>query len=328
MNVLAATESVWNSTGAMVGAIAVAAALLGIALFLVVQPDRRAVRDRIVRFVSTSSSSGTNGRGEEDGLGLLASFETKLEGREWWEKLKLDLDVGRIKPPAGRILAGTLLATLLGLFLIPRLAGTPILAPLALAIPFAARYYIARAARKQREEFADQLADNLQLVASALRSGQSMAGALAVVVEEADEPARMEFRRIVREEQAGVPLEDAIRTVAQRMDNRDLEQVALVAMIQRETGGNTAEILDQVIETIRERRALRSLVSTLTAQGRLSQIIVSALPVALLVGITLINRSYMDPLFETSGGQLALAVGAVLAIVGSLVIRKIVDVRV
>jgi tight adherence protein B len=203
-----------------------------------------------------------------------------------------------------------------------------VLVLLAFAIPLGVRAWIRRAVRKQRREFADQLADNLQLVASALRAGQSMAGALAVVVDEASEPSRTEFRRIVNDESLGVPLEDAIRDVGRRMDNQDLEQVALVALIQRQTGGNTAEVLDQVIATIRERAKLRRMMETLTAQGRLSQIVVSALPVVLLVVISVISPTYVEPLFETGGGRIALAIGAGLSIVGSLIIKRIVEVRV
>jgi tight adherence protein B len=110
------------------------------------------------------------------------------------------------------------------------------------------------------------------------------------------------------------------------MNNRDLEQVALVAIIQRDTGGNTAEVLDRVIDTVRERGRLRRLMETLTAQGRLSQIVVSVLPFALVGVITLLNEDYMKPLFETSTGQLLLLVGIGLSLLGSYFIKRIVDV--
>jgi tight adherence protein B len=101
-----------------------------------------------------------------------------------------------------------------------------------------------------------------------------------------------------------------------------------VAALQRETGGNSAEVLDRVADTVRERAALRRLVRTLTAQGRMARWIVSALPVMLLVIITLLNPEYMSPLFHKTAGQIILAMAAIMVVSGSLVIRKIVDIKV
>jgi tight adherence protein B len=161
-----------------------------------------------------------------------------------------------------------------------------------------------------------------------MRAGHSFVGALSVVVDDAAEPSRTEFRRVVADEQLGVSLEDAIRAVGRRMDNPDLEQVALVAALQRRTGGSMAEVLERVTGTIRERFELRRLVQTLTAQGRLSRWIVSALPVVLLVAISIISPGYSDPLFTTTGGRIALLFSAVMVVLGSYVIKRIVDIKV
>jgi tight adherence protein B len=190
------------------------------------------------------------------------------------------------------------------------------------------RWLIKFRAERQRRIFGEQLADNLQVIGSALRAGHSFAGALAVMVEEAPEPSRREFRRVVADEQLGVPLEESLREVAERMVCRDLEQVAMVAALQRETGGNSAEVLDQVAETIRQRSALRRLVRTLTAQGRMARWIVSSLPVGLMLIILLLNRDYMDPLFSHTSGKVLLGFASAMVVAGSLVIRKIVDIKV
>jgi tight adherence protein B len=166
------------------------------------------------------------------------------------------------------------------------------------------------------------------VLASALRAGHSLVGALSVVVDDAPEPSRREFRRVVADEQLGVPLEEALGVVADRMHNRDLEQVALVAALQRETGANSAEVLDRISDTVRERAALRRLVRTLTAQGRMARWIVSALPVALLLVISVLNPSYMTPMYHRTPGQVLLFLAALMVISGSLVIRKIVNIRV
>ena len=318
----------WKATGTMLGAIAIVAALLGLSLFALARPQRETARDRLARFVQMRGDSDEpSSRDREARRGLRPAVEHALEGEQWWERFKEELDVARIEMPAIHIVAATALAALVTVVVIGWGAGLAMLSPLGLLVIPAVRLGINRKLRHQRHEFAEQLADNLQIVASALRAGQSMVGAISVVVDEAPEPTRSEFRRIVNDERLGVPLEDAVRDVARRMDNRDLEQVALVAIIQRETGGNTAEVLDRVIETVRERGTLRRLMETLTAQGRLSQIVVSALPFALVGVITVLNDEYMKPLFETGTGQLLLLLGAGLSLLGSLFIKRIVDIR-
>ena len=119
------------------------------------------------------------------------------------------------------------------------------------------------------------------MLASALRAGHSFNGALGVVVDNAREPARAELARVLQDDRLGVLPEDAIRKLARRMANRDIEQVALLAELQRTSGGNSAEILDTVVATIRERAEIRRLVRTLTAQGRMARWILTALPVFL-----------------------------------------------
>jgi tight adherence protein B len=102
----------------------------------------------------------------------------------------------------------------------------------------------------------------------------------------------------------------------------------LVASLQRETGGNTAEVIDRVADTVRERADLRRMISTLTAQGRISRWVVSALPIVLAVMISAINPTYLDPLFKTTAGHVMLVVAVLLLVSGSLVIKKIVNIEV
>jgi tight adherence protein B len=221
----------------------------------------------------------------------------------------------------------TAISTLLAAWLLSILIST-IAAVLALGVPLLVRMFINVRAERQRRAFADQLPDNLQVLSSALRAGHSLIGALSVVVDDAPEPSRREYRRVVADEQLGVPLDEGFTNVARRMRNRDLEQVALVAGLQRETGANSAEVLDRVAETVRERAALRRLVRTLTAQGRMARWIVSALPVALLAVISVLNPEYMKPLLSRTAGQLMLVFAAIMVISGSLVIKRIINIRI
>jgi tight adherence protein B len=219
----------------------------------------------------------------------------------------------------------TALGTLLVVVLIAVVSGRPALGLIGLLTPVAVREFVRARARKQRTLFADQLADNLQVVASALRAGHGLVGGFNSTVDDAPEPSRSELRRVLSDEQLGTPIETAMEIAITRMDNVDLEQVALVASVQRQTGGNAAEVLDRVVDSIRERMALRRLVRTLTAQGRLSGVVVSALPVFLLVAVSLLSPSFMSPLYHTTAGNVVLGLAAALIVAGWLCIRRIVN---
>jgi tight adherence protein B len=258
---------------------------------------------------------------------LLRRAESPLERVRGWQRFKEELEIAEVEMPAFQIVLWTFIATVVVMWLISAITAG-IFAIFGLWVPWGVRAYLKRRLRKRREAFAEQLPDNLQVLSSALRSGHSLVGALSVVVEESAEPSKSGFRRVIADEQLGVPLEDALGVVVYRMDNNDLEQVALVAALQRKTGSSAAEVLDRVTETVRERFELRRLVKTLTAQGRLSRWIVSLLPPALMVVISLINPNYLDPLFSTGGGRLLLVIGTFMVILGSLAIKKIVEIKV
>jgi tight adherence protein B len=211
--------------------------------------------------------------------------------------------------------------------LLALIGGSLLFSVLGLGVPFAVRAFIVRKVDKKRSLFAEQLPDNLQVLASALRAGHSLVGALSVVVDDAAEPSQTEFRRVIADEQLGVPLESALDIVVRRMDNRDLAQIGLVAALQRQTGGNMAEVLDRVTETIRERAELRRMVRALTAQGRMSRWVVSGIPVALLLAISALNPRYVEPLFAETFGRVLLVAAAVMVFTGSLVIKRIVNIK-
>jgi tight adherence protein B len=241
-------------------------------------------------------------------------------------RLERDLEIARIEMPAPRFALLTAAATMVLVVLLFLIA--PIFAIVGLATPFAARAYVNHRLRQVRDVFADQLPPNLQVLASALRVGHSFIAALSVVVENAHEPSRSELQRVIVDEQLGVTIEDAIRRVAVRMASHDLEQVALLAELQRTAGGNTAEVLDVVVDTLRERGDLRRLVRTLTAQGRLARWILSALPIAAAVLLALVQPTAIMPLLHSGIGQAGLVLAALLVGTGSLVIQKIVDIEV
>lgn len=318
----------WQSSSAFAAVSLVCAVLIALGLItaLRAQPARRGVRARLAEFVSPVEKPPD----ERVSLALrfFSGTEQKLARREWWGRFKEKLDVARVEMPAAQVVVLTAVGTLLLIVVIVALTGSPLLAVLAFIAPLAVHIVLERRLEHERRLFADQLADNLQVIASALRAGQSFVGALSVAVADAPEPTRGEFRRVVSDERLGVPLDQGLSVVARRMRNRDLEQIEVVAALQRQTGGNMAEVLDQAADTIRERADLRRMVKTLTTQGRMSRWVVSALPPGLLLIISLINPTYVKPLFTTAGGHVVLVVCTAMVISGSLVIKRIVDIEV
>jgi tight adherence protein B len=319
----------WSSTAAFVTAGVVAALLLALALFLLVRPRRLTVEDRIEAFVSPMQKAGELQLTERQEASMLASAEKSLGRTRWWQAFVLDLDVaGFSVKPLVVVLAALVWAVAVAW--VAALVTGQFFLPLILffVVCYGVRRYVAFKAGRRRRLFADQLVDNLQVIVSAMRAGYSFVGALAVAVDDASEPARSELRRIVRDEQLGVPIEESVYEVARRMDNQEFEHVGLVAALQRDSGGNTAEVLDRLIESVRGRTEIRQLVRTLTAQGRMGGVIVSALPPTVAVILTLADPTYLDPLTDTFGGTMALFGAGCAMVAGWLFIRKIVDIKV
>jgi len=316
-----------QSQAGVVATSLVFALIVALGFVALIRPRPRTLRRRMAEFVSVTLRERGSKRGAQGDL-VLARAEKSLAETRWWARFGEELEVGQIRIPAMQILLATLVGTLVAAWLILMLTGALFFMPLALGVPLLVRSLIARRAEKQRHLFAEQLPDNLQVISSALRAGHSLSSALAVLVEDCSEPSRREFRRVVADERLGAPLDETLVDVARRMQSRDLEQVALVAALQRETGGNTAEVLDRVAETVRGRFELRRLVRTLTTQGRMSRWVLSLLPVGLLLVMSALNPGYVAPLFTNPAGRVLVVLGAVMIVTGSLVIKRIVNIKV
>jgi tight adherence protein B len=181
---------------------------------------------------------------------------------------------------------------------------------------------------RRRAAFSEQLPDVLQLIAGSLQSGFSLPQALDTVVREDAQPAAAEFSRALAEARIGADLEDALSRVAERMDSVDLRWTVMAIRIQRDVGGNLAEVLRTTVGTMRERAYIRRQVRALSAEGRLSAYIVVGLPVLVGAWFFYSSPAYMRPLYTTSAGVLMLG-GAVAGVVlGSLWMRKLINVEV
>lgn len=182
--------------------------------------------------------------------------------------------------------------------------------------------------RGRFKSFAKQLPDALELVGRALRSGHSLASGLHVVVEEMPAPISTEFGRVYEEQNLGIPLEQALKNMLHRMPNMDLKFFVTAVAIQRQAGGDLAEILDKIGYIIRERFKIMGQVQALTGEGRISGVVLMALPIGLFVAVYYINPNYVMLLFTEEAGRQMMAAAAVLQVMGAIAIKKIVAIKI
>ncbi len=183
--------------------------------------------------------------------------------------------------------------------------------------------------RKRRlKKFAVQLPDALELISRALRAGHSLAAGFSLVHEEMPDPVSMEFGRVFEEQNLGIPMEDALNQMTARVPNLDLQFFATALILQRQTGGDLSEILDKIGHLIRERFKIWGQVQALTGEGRLSGVVLLALPPLLFLAVYRLNPDYIMLLFTDPMGKQMLAGAVVLQVVGALVIRKIINIKV
>ena len=181
---------------------------------------------------------------------------------------------------------------------------------------------------RRRAQFQEQLPDLLALLASTLRSGYSLMQGVEAAAQEVIEPTKRELQRVVTEARLGMPLEDALHNVSVRMASRDFEWAVMAIGIQRAVGGNLAELLDTVSDTMRARDRLRRDIKSLTAEGRVSAFVLGILPIAIGLVIYTLNSDYIQALFDRTLGLIMLGAAGVLMVVGFGWMYKIIDIEV
>jgi tight adherence protein B len=218
---------------------------------------------------------------------------------------------------------GTVVLGALGLLL----GGVLLALLLAALVPLGTRVLLGLRRGRRQAAFADQLDDSLQLMASSLRAGHSLLRAVDSVSQEAATPTAEEFARIVNETRVGRDLGDALDEVAERMASDDFRWVAQAIGIHREVGGNLAEVLDTVGHTIRERNAIRRQVKALSAEGKLSAVVLMALPFGIVAFLLVTNPAYLAGFTEGLAGYVMIATVVVLLTLGGLWLKKTVAIR-
>jgi tight adherence protein B len=183
--------------------------------------------------------------------------------------------------------------------------------------------------RKRRlKAFGAQLPDALEMLARSLRAGQSLAFGFNMVSTEMPAPINREFGRVFEEQNLGIPMDETLRAMTERIPNLDLKFFVTALILQRQTGGDLAEILDKIGELIRDRFRIWGQVQALTGEGRLSGVVLIALPFVLFIAVYQLNPDYIMMLFRDPMGTKMLTTAVIMQILGALVIRKIVNIKV
>lgn len=181
---------------------------------------------------------------------------------------------------------------------------------------------------KRVAKFLEMMPEGVELISRALRAGHSLASGLRLVAEEMKGPIAEEFGRVFEEQNLGIPIEISLRGLADRIPSMDVRFFVIAVLIQRATGGDLAEVLDKIGRLIRQRFELRGHVKALTAEGRLSGVVLLALPPGLLAFLSFSNFNYIKPLFTDPVGNKMLLITAGLQFVGAMMIKKIVAIKV
>jgi len=190
------------------------------------------------------------------------------------------------------------------------------------------RMYVAHRRRKKLRAFEEQFPEAIDLLGRAVRAGHPLTAGLRTVAEEAPEPLASEFRQIFEEQRFGLPFEDALLAMTDRNELVDARIFVTAVLVQRDVGGNLAEILDKLAKTIRARFSIFRQLRVYTAQGRMSGYVVSAMPVVVGSAVYMIDPDYVRMLFIEPAGRLMLGTAIVMQVVGFLWIRKIVDIEI
>ena len=296
---------------------------------IVRNPDRGKVRKRLRRASSTEHETEDHDILKHRLLSEVPLFNQILLHIPGIQRLDLFLIQANSKYPLGAFILFTiviLLSSFLGGSLIT--GNYTLSAGIAIflgGIPF---FYLHLKKKKRMGKFESQLPEGLDLIARALKAGHAFTTGMKLAADEFDDPLGPEFGETLDEINFGVSVDDALKSLADRVDCPDLKYFVVSVIVQRETGGNLAEIIESLAHLIRERFKLQGKVRILSAEGRLSAIILMALPFLIILGLRIVNPEYINILFEEPLGR-KLAVGAgIMMFLGIIAIKRMIKINV
>ena len=298
----------------------VAVSLLGVAVLLPSTPEVPLDRRRPFEPEPPSSISRL-------ALSAVRSFERLLHGRNvsLFSRAQLENAGLRLSQAEFFLLVGigACIGMLVGVVTVGPLLGIL----LALLAPFVGKLVLGFLAGKRRATFDSQLGDTLQLLSGGLRAGHSILRAVDAAATESQRPTSEEMRRVITETSLGRDLLAALNDTAERMKNEDFVWISQAIQINREVGGNLADVLDQVNETIRERSEIKGHIKALAAEGKFSAYILIAMPFGIVAMLLSVSPNYMNSMFTHPLGWAMIGVSFVLMTIGALWMRKIIDLK-
>jgi tight adherence protein B len=334
----APSDSAWSPPGWVLyaGPAAVGLGLVVAAILLVPKPKEVTAADRVSQYTAALGKSS----GEQTGplLDTDVAFASTKEAAANMLRRNQDLDARisrRLEAAGSELKSSEWLLLHGGIFFIAGLlgiaigGGNPVIGLIFLAVGlFVPWLYLGFRRSRRRKAFNQQLPDTLQLMSGSLAAGLSLAQSVDTIVREGSEPIASEFRRVLVETRLGVSLEDALEGVGERFESKDFEWVVMAIKIQRQVGGNLAELLDTVAATMREREYVRRQVAALAAEGKLSAWVLGGLPPVFMLYLLLANRDYVIPMFQEPLGWAMLAGAAMILAVGVFWMSRLVKVEV
>jgi len=322
-------KSVFTSTGTLVLALLVGLIVL-VAIGLVFRKSRtEEFRRRIQPHIGQEQQKTKKKRDRSSLLrNLFASTEHVLGKSRQWSSLARLLERGDVPLKTVEFAYVILGAGLLLGFLASVFGLHGIFLFVAFLIGgFIPVFYVVRKARKRLAAFDEQLPDLLMAVAASLKAGHSFKQAIQTLVDEAQDPSKKEFQRVLVETSLGRSIDASLADMAERLGSKNFSFIVTAVTIQNQVGGSLAGLFDMVADTVRQRQMFARKIKALTAMGRASAYVLIALPIFLAALLTLINHTYMAPLFTTSAGHKLIIAGLVMMVIGSTILRKIVTVK-
>jgi tight adherence protein B len=332
-------ESFWTSSTAqyvLAGLVAIVAFLL--AWFLLGTAARakkdREVEARMRAVIQPGQQPSVATATAKPGSGWIPDNVTRFgtrfaEARGFSDRLDAELDAAGVSLRSGEFVVASVVAAVVFGVLGAALLQSVLLALVIGAVGAVFPTLLLRSALSRRtDKLREQLPDVLTIMASSLRAGHSFLQSLDTVAKEITPPAAGEFQRVVAEIRLGRPAEDALEALADRVGSDDFKWAVLAVNIQREVGGNLAEILDNVADTLRERAMLRRQIKVLTAEGRLSAWVLALLPLGIGLYMFAVNPDYIGILFQETIGWVMVITALSLLVLGVLWMRKIVNIDV
>ncbi|MGI6488873.1 MAG: secretion system protein [Syntrophomonadaceae bacterium] len=291
--------------------------------------DKRSdIQDRLEMYVNEDKHR-TRERQRVTLVGIFKKISSIFAARTFTERIQLELLQAGIPLKGEEFVTVWLLAGLGGPIITWFLSYNAALTVLVILICSAGpRFYVRHKKNDKLKKLNQQLSDALVIMANGMRAGFGFQQAMDTVTKELPPPIANEFAWTLREIQLGSSTEEALQNMSERVKSDDLDMIVTAVLIQRQVGGNLAQILDNISRTIRDRTRIKGEIKTLTAQGRLSGLIIGLLPVALLFILLIINPDYMNSLLQEDYGFILLGAAALSELLGLMIINKIVDIDV